>query len=397
MSNLLDRYPAAVAGETTVAHPRPLDRARAISGLINEEALAAERLGRLTDKVAAAMLDANLFSILLPAADGGLGGTSVELFEAVEEIARADGSAGWCTAISNAISSFVHKGATARARHEIFGDGPVAFWATLLPKATSVAEEGGYRVSGNFAWGSSSSLSSWVMVPAPLENRDGQQWFRAHVLPKDDAEIKEGSWDVMGLRATASIDYTIADKFVPEHRTFEYPFVAGEDPRRASAQGLIQRGQPGLAAFASGIGFRALAELIAAAPKTKRLLAEGTQADDNVVQFGIGELEGRLRAARAHYLDLIARQDEAIAHGRAPDAVNALDAQQAFQTLARAARDMTVFAFDNAGTTVVLATNPLQRCLRDIFTGLKHAILTPAILGRIGKVRLGLDYGAVGF
>jgi len=202
---------------------------------------------------------------------------------------------------------------------------------------------------------------------------------------------------VMGLRVTASIDYTIADKFVPEHRTFEYPFVAGEDPRSASAQGLIQRGQPGLAAFASGIGFRALAELIAAAPKTKRLLAEGTQADDNVVQFGIGELEGRLRAARAHYLDLVARQDEAIAQGRAPDPGSALDAQQAFQTLARAARDMTVFAFDNAGTTVVLATHPLQRCLRDIFTGLKHAILTPAILGRIGKVRLGLDYGAVGF
>jgi Acyl-CoA dehydrogenase, C-terminal domain len=71
--------------------------------------------------------------------------------------------------------------------------------------------------------------------------------------------------------------------------------------------------------------------------------------------------------------------------------------QQAGQTLAQAARDMTVFAFDNAGTTVIFATNPLQRCLRDIFTGLKHTIVTPAILGRIGKVRLGLDYGAVGF
>jgi alkylation response protein AidB-like acyl-CoA dehydrogenase len=343
------------------------------------------------------MLDANLFSILLPRAGGGLGGTGVELFETVEEIARADGSAGWCAAISNAIGSFVHKGASVRARHEIFGDGPVAFWATLLPKASSVEEEGGYRVSGNFAWGSSSSLSSWVMVPARLEDRDGQQWFRAHILPKEDAAIKEGSWDVLGLRATASIDYAITDKFVPAHRTFEYPFLVDANPRRASAQGLIQGGQPGLAAFASGIGFRALAELIAAAPKTKRLLAEGTQADDNVVQFGIGELEGRLRAARAHYLDLVAQQDEAIAEGRVPDPVSVLDAQQAFQTLARAARDMTVFAFDNAGTTVVYATNPLQRCLRDIFTGLKHGILTPAILGRIGKVRLGLDYGAVGF
>jgi hypothetical protein len=68
--------------------------------------------------------------------------------------------------------------------------------------------------------------------------------------------------------------------------------------------------------------------LIVAAPKTKRLLAEGTQADDNVVQFGIGELEGRLRAARTHYLDLVSGQDEAIAQGRAPDAGIALNAQQ---------------------------------------------------------------------
>jgi hypothetical protein len=68
---------------------------------------------------------------------------------------------------------------------------------------------------------------------------------------------------------------------------------------------------------------------------------------------------------------------------------------QALQTLARAARDMTVFAFDNAGTTVVYATNPLQRCLRDIFTGMKLGVLTPAILGRIGKVRLGLEFGTM--
>ena len=58
---------------------------------------------------------------------------------------------------------------------------------------------------------------------------------------------------------------------------------------------------------------------------------------------------------------------------------------------------MTVFAFDNAGSAVVFATNPVQRCLRDIFTGLKHGILTPAMLGRIGKVRLGLEYGEVRF
>src|SRR6516162_3487572 len=364
----LDKDALAADDAMTMIRAWPLDRAKAISGLINEEALASERLGRLTDKAAAAMLDANLFSIRLPKPEGGLGGTGVELFEATEEIARADGSAGWCMLISNTGSTFVHIG---------------------------VAVEAGFRVSGDFSFASSSSLARWVVVAGPLADRDGQQWFRAHLLPKEDVEIKEGSWDVMGLRATASIDYVIADKFVPAHRTFEYPFLPDGNPQHASAVGLLDLGRPGVAAFASGIGLRALDELIAAAPKTKRLLAEGMQSDDHVVQFGIGELEGRLRAARRYYLDLVAAQDDDIARGRELDRDRRLDMMQALQTLTRAARDMTVFAFDNAGTTVVYATNPLQRCLRDIFTGLKHAVVTPAILGRIGKVRLGLDYGEV--
>jgi alkylation response protein AidB-like acyl-CoA dehydrogenase len=382
---------------TIVAHDSPICRARAISAVISEEALASERLGRLTDKVSAALMDAKLCSIRLPEADGGLGGMGKDLFEAAEEISRADGSAGWCMAICNAVNTFVHKGAPAEARKEIFGSGPAACWATLLPKANSVEERDGFCVSGNFSYGSSSSFSRWVMVPARLADREGKQWFRAHLLPREEVDIKEGSWDAMGLRGTASIDYAITNKFVPAHHTFEYPFLADKDSQNPSAQGLVYDGQPGLVAFASGIGFRALSELLAAAPKTKRLLAEGVQADDNVVQFGIGELEGRLRAARSHYLEILAGCDEALAQGRAPDPTGALDMHQAAQTLTRAARDITVFAFDNAGTTVVMATNPLQRCLRDIFTGLKHAILTPAILGRIGKVRLGLDFGAMGF
>ena len=124
-----------------------------------------------------------------------------------------DGSAGWCMLISNTGSTFVHIGAGVKARREVFGNGPVACWGTLLPKARSVAVEAGFRVSGDFSFGSSSSLARWVVVAGPLADRDGQQWFRAHLLPKEDVEIKEGSWDVMGLRATASIDYVIADKF----------------------------------------------------------------------------------------------------------------------------------------------------------------------------------------
>ncbi len=67
----------------------------------------------------------------------------------------------------------------------------------------------------------------------------------------------------------------------------------------------------------------------------------------------------------------------------------ALEVQQAAFNLTRAARDTTIFAFDCSGTGVVMRSDPIQRCFRDIFTGLKHATFTPGLLARIGKARLG--------
>jgi indole-3-acetate monooxygenase len=175
MDNRIDNDPVVVSDSPVLDGACPLDRAKGISTLVSAEALASERLGRLTDKVAAALLQANLFSIRLLREEGGLGGSGVDLFEATEEIARADGSAGWCMLISNGVSTFVHSGADPRARCEIFGNGPVACWATLLPKAKSVETEGGFRVSGDFAWGSSSSFSRWVFVAEPIADSAGQQ------------------------------------------------------------------------------------------------------------------------------------------------------------------------------------------------------------------------------
>src|SRR5579871_3558870 len=370
----------------------PLERAKAIGDVIRAEALAGERLGRLTDRTAEAILSQNLCSIMVPVAAGGLGASRVAFFEATEAIARADGSAGWCVGLCNGINAFIHRGATPELRQEVFGQGPVSCWASLLPRGRSQPEGSGFRLTGAFGWGSGSSMSSWVVVTAPLADRDGYQWFRAHVVPKADVAIKEGSWDVMGLRATHSVDYDI-DAFVPAHRTFEYPMASEANPGGVFGREGTVLGQMGMVAFASGVGQAALAELIALAPKTKRLLGEGVQADDNAVQFGIGELEGRLRAARKWYLELVAELDAAVAAGRTP-AVG-LDLMQAAQTLTRAARDAAVFAFDNAGTTVVYLAHPLQRAVRDLFTGLKHGQLTPGVLGRIGKVRLGLEFGDV--
>ncbi len=372
-----------------------LERAKALYDLISGEARESELAGRLTDRAAQALQDADLFSMLVARSNGGLEASRAEFFETVETIAKADGSAGWCLSVCATTAFVVSKAASAEVKQEVFGDGPVALWTSLLPRAQSVAVEAGYRVSGRFGWGSGSSLARWVVVAEGLPDRDGKQWFRAFVVPKSDVDCDLESWKPMGLEATASIDYAICDKFVPTHRCFEYPFMQPEPPDAFSTILGAFLNQVGLTGFATGVAQRALSELLAAAPKIRRTIGEGTQAEDSVVQYGISEHEGRLRAARAHYLNLLGAQDRHIAAHGAPSPAISSDLQQAALTLTRAARDMTVFAFDFAGTNVVMKSEPLQRCLRDIFAGLKHAAFTPGIHVRIGKARLGLGVPVV--
>jgi hypothetical protein len=50
----------------------PLERAKAIYDLISGEARESELAGRLTDRAAQALLDANLFSMLVARSTGGL-------------------------------------------------------------------------------------------------------------------------------------------------------------------------------------------------------------------------------------------------------------------------------------------------------------------------------------
>jgi alkylation response protein AidB-like acyl-CoA dehydrogenase len=370
----------------------PLDRAKTLFDLISGEAVASERLGRLTDSVASAMLEARLFEILIPERRGGWGASTGAFFEAVEEIARADGSAGWCASLCNIITYTAFVGLAPKGRDEVFGQGPVACWAALAPNAVAIPEDGGYRVTCPGAFGSGSSLARWVLV-AMNDGEPGAGEYRAFLVPKAEVEIKEGSWDVMGLRATASLDYAIKDRFVPAHRSWTYRWSTPVESGALSATASVGLNAVGLAGFASGIAKRALSELIQSATRTKRVAGDGLQADDHVVQFGVGELDGRLRAARGHLLRLVTALDEHAAAGRPATFEEGIELSQATHTLARAAREMVIFAFDYSSTSVVYARQPVQRCLRDLFTGLKHAAFTPSLLGRIGKVRLGLPYG----
>jgi indole-3-acetate monooxygenase len=366
------------------------ERAEALHPLVREESAASERLGRLTDTVVDGLLQAGLFSVLLPESAGGLGGTRKDLFDAAEALGRADGSVGWCLSLCNSVNFAAWRGLGDEGRADIFGQGPSTCWAALVPNAAWVPTAGGYRVSGNWTYGSASSFARWVAVTSMSKDAEGRNVYRAYLVPKEDVELREGTWDTLGLRATSSVDYAIADKFVPAHRTYEFFSEGLPASGPLSAMETAWLNQVGLTAFASGVGQRALAELIIAAPKTKRMVAEGFQSENHIVQSGVAELEGRLRAAASHYRELLARLDELVARGEVSGPALRSELSLGAQTLSRAAKDTALFAYEHSGTSVVYTSSPIQRCFRDLLTGLKHASFSPSILGRVGRTRLGL-------
>jgi alkylation response protein AidB-like acyl-CoA dehydrogenase len=374
-----------------------LERARSLHALISADAAEAEKSGQLTERTARALLASNLFAQMLPATAGGLGASRADFFEVIEEVASADGSAGWCLSACSMSHALLDLALPEAGRREVLQGAPAAVWASLIPCARSEPAEGGFRLSGQFAWGSGSSFSDWVIVAEPLAERDDGQWSRAYVVPKTQVEIDHGSWNPMGLKATASVSYSIDKAFAPAHRTFEYPFVQGERPGWVSTYGAALLNQAGLTAFAAGVAKHALAELVERAPKTSRSGAPGSQADDELVQHGLGVHSGTLAAARSHFIDLLADQDASLTGGGTVSAELNLASTQATQMLIKAAREATLFAWDSLSSAIVLGDDPAQRCLRDILTGLKHVTFTPAVLARAGKAALGIGYSAPRF
>jgi alkylation response protein AidB-like acyl-CoA dehydrogenase len=375
-------------------NPTPLDIANSVASLVESEAAEAERIGRLTEPVAATLLDNKLFSILVGERFHGWGGTFSDMFHAAERVAQADGSAGWCVSACNAVNYTAYQGLSSDGRVEVFGNGPVACWTSFLPIAKSEPVSGGFKVSGRWNYGSGSSLSKWVLVTSMLGGSGDDQMYRAHLIPREQVKIIEGSWDVMGLSATASIDYEIIDAFVPEYLAFEFPSNCTSLPYRVSVRDGGRANVIGLTAVLSGLATASLENFIETAADTKRLTSQGGLADDRLVQVGVAQLGGRLEAARNNLLKRVNELDEQRAFGSIPSDALGSEVTLCCHLLAEAAKDTTLFVFWHSSSGSVYKSNPLQRRLRDTIVALKHAAFTPGNLARIGAFKMHGELGS---
>src|SRR5215813_1923938 len=113
--------------KVTMAQQREvIARALALQGLVREEAPRTESQRTLTSPVVQALLDAELFYLMVPAALGGLEVDGRTYLEVIETIAAADGSTGWCVMIGVEVNGMLGVNLPEDvARRILFQHGPI--------------------------------------------------------------------------------------------------------------------------------------------------------------------------------------------------------------------------------------------------------------------------------
>jgi alkylation response protein AidB-like acyl-CoA dehydrogenase len=368
----------------TTTTPELLDRARSLAPLLNEHARWGDENGRLADEVVDALHENGIFGMWVPADLGGSELDPINSLKVIEELTAADASTAWVTmAASLAIGTGAAYLGDA-AVEEIFGGErfPVIAGQGTRP-GTAVPQDGGHVLSGSWSFASGIKHSGFIHTLGIVEGTGEPRIF---VLGVEQATLID-NWDVMGLRATGSIDYTIDSVFVPEH--FSH-FAVTETPERGG--NLYRLGIINIAAichtgWALGMGRRMLEEIRAmVVAKAGR---PGAQADNDAFLEDYGIAEGTMRAARALVFETWNDVVETLDRGDTLSVDQNTKVRLATIHVTRSAHEVVKFVYASSGTTG-LRYSPVQRYFRDMHAGTQHVIPSRPILQTVGRKLAGL-------
>jgi indole-3-acetate monooxygenase len=181
----------------------------------------AERLLQIPQALADALAGAGLYQMYLPRSPGGPELPPMTVFEAIEELSKADGSVGWCVMNSN-VPSLIAGWLAPEAARRILGEPPdLRAAGSLRPQGRAWPVDGGYRVKGQWNFASGLHNANWLYCTSLVMEGDkprltpaGTPATRAMWVPATAATFLD-TWSVMGMRGSGSHDFVIDDFFVP--------------------------------------------------------------------------------------------------------------------------------------------------------------------------------------
>ncbi len=362
---------------------------------LSARALVNERLGTLAPDLVARARAGGLFGLVTPRALGGLELDPAEAITALEELCRADGSAGWSILIGN--SSAFCAWLDPLVATDLLGDafdGPVA--SVFAPTGRLQPSDDALCLDGRWSFASGSVHAEWFINgafvmdgPGPRLLADRGPDWRLAVLPAGDVRVVP-NWEVAGLRGTGSHDVIVDGLRVAEEHTISPFFEPARHDGPLWRFPFFTLAGTLLVSFPLGVARRALDEFATAAATKTRPGSFTSIAEADDIQLALAHAEGGVQSARAMVFDVLGEMWETACSGDVPDVDQRARFMLATGQAMRAAIAAVDTCFNLVGGSAIRDDQPLQRCFRDLHVGAQHAYFSNASAKRFAKARLGI-------
>ncbi len=363
------------------------ERAKALVPMLDEEAEFADVEGELSPTVVAALHREGLLKIWVPEKLGGAELGPLQSLEVLENLSYGDASTGWVTMAANLSIGTAGAYLSDHAVAELWGEGrqPVIAGQGTRP-GTATMVDGGLSLSGSWSFGSGLKHSSHVHSLGIIQETGEPRIF---VTPIEAVNLID-NWDVLGLRGTGSIDYTMDSVFVPDGWSHFAVTTVPERGGNLYGLGIIGFAVTCHSGWAMGVGRRMLDEL--AGLVHGKAGRPGAQADNSAFQQGFAQAEASFRAARALVIESWTDLSKSLYAGDGISVRQHTMVRLALTHITKALHEVASFVYLAGGTTA-LRHGTIQRLYRDVHAGTQHVTSAPPVWQTCGRELIGLAEG----
>ena len=373
-----------------------LNAVREFAPKISARSAEIETARRLPADLLSELVSMGIFRMLTPKNHGGTEIDFPTSMEIVETIAEADGAAGWTVMIGCETPQLF----ALLPRHrfdQIYAKSPDVIAAGgFAPRGAAELRGDEYLVNGRWAFASGCQHAQWLIGNCVVTESGkprpglfpGSNEGRAMLFAPSDVKIHD-TWKVNGLRGTGSHDIEVTNLRVPKNDTLDIFLGQSSVPGPLYSAHLAYFALH-IAAVGIGIAKRALREIITlAATSKKRLYMSASMADTPLFQYRMGDVEAKLRAARALLMEETNKVWSNASTGNPLLPNDQIKALGIVAWVVHNAASIVDTCYTAGGGSAPYDSSPLQRCLRDAHTVTQHAAAGEGWITRAGAVLLG--------
>lgn len=376
----------------------PVDLWRDVQSLkpiVEEWRKEADIARRLPDAIGRAFVERDLYRVLLPRDFGGMGLNPLAQFDIAEEISSYDGSVGWNFAIGSSSGTLpgILEPETVAA---IFTSAETLVAGSGPPQGRAVATEGGYRVTGRFAWVSGIHQAQWVLGGCFVFDGD-QMRMGPHggpvvvhaLMPKDGVTVLD-SWHTGGMRGTGSTEFEARDMFVPTEHAL---VLFGSEPRHPDPIFRLPTSFFGFGLTAVPLGIaRATTEALKALALAKKPPPPRVGLSEQpFTQYVVARTEAMVEAARISVRDAFSELWRQVSD----DGSATMEARARLRRSSVHAVETSIEAvgmcYRAAGGTALFEDQAFERALRDVNAIGGHIVYQRPMMEDAGRVAMGLS------